>query len=229
MDPPTLDDTTLSTLALLETRLLRLEHLMYGQLSVTEPKVSAIRSLQDLEYRFAKLLQHVRAYSDLLKLYKSHPTLFQPPPPSQPPPELSPEEARSIVLSFASSYSTPSRPTPPNFTPYYSTLPYYKPSYTTPSFEAVVALLTDISNTPIPDAAQSANLASLLPRMKGIEVTQLAQAAEIAELRTRSERVVRRWYEKGVLAYSDFIAGVESQVEKVEQAVRRAEKARDEI
>jgi len=65
--------------------------------------------------------------------------------------------------------------------------------------------------------------------MKGIEATQLAQAAEIAELRARSELVVRQWYENGILAYSDFIAGVESQVEKVEQVVRRAEKARAEI
>jgi hypothetical protein len=130
---------------------------------------------------------------------KSNPTLFQPPPASQPPPELSPEALRAIVLSAASSYP------------------------------ATASILTAISDTPVPDSAQSANLASLLPRMKGIEATQLAQAAEIAELRARSELVVRKWYEDGILAYSDFIAGVESQVEKVEQALRRAEKASDEI
>jgi hypothetical protein len=63
----TLDDTTLSTLSLLEARLLRIEHVLYGH-TVVETKSTAIRGLQDLEYRFSKLLQHVRAYSDLLRL-----------------------------------------------------------------------------------------------------------------------------------------------------------------
>jgi hypothetical protein len=65
--------------------------------------------------------------------------------------------------------------------------------------------------------------------MKGIEAIQLAQAAEIAELRERSEIVVRHWYEHGVMGYSDFIAGVEGRIERVERALRRVEKTRDEI
>lgn len=65
--------------------------------------------------------------------------------------------------------------------------------------------------------------------MKGVEATQLAQAAEIAELRARSEAAVRRWYEHDVMGYSDFVAGVESRIERIERTTRRLEKARDEI
>ncbi|KAI0847670.1 hypothetical protein F5Y00DRAFT_240783 [Daldinia vernicosa] len=194
----TLDNTTLSTISLLETRLLRIEHLLYGH-TVQQPKASAIRSMQELEHRFATLLQRMRVYAELLKLYKSQPSLFQPPPPSQPPSDLPPEAVRAIVLAAAS------------------------------SFPATASALTAISDTPIPDPAHTATLAALLPKMKGIEATQIAQAAEIAELRARSEVVVRRWYEHNVMSYSNFVAGVESRVENAERIVRRVERARNEV
>ncbi|KAI0425659.1 hypothetical protein F5Y09DRAFT_93825 [Xylaria sp. FL1042] len=194
----TIEDTTLSTISLLEVRLLRIEHLLYGS-STSQSTTSVIRSLQELEHRFSKLLQHIRVYGELLKLYKSNPTLFQSPPPSQPPPELSSEALRAIVLSAASSYP------------------------------ATASALTAIADTPVPDPAHSAGLAALLPRMKGIEATQLAQAAEIAELRARSEAAIRRWYTHDVMRYSDFVAGVEGCIERVERATRRVERTRDEI
>lgn len=65
--------------------------------------------------------------------------------------------------------------------------------------------------------------------MKGVEATQMAQAAEIAELRGRSEVLVRKWYESGVVGYGDFVAGVEGRVERMERQVRRAEKAREDV
>lgn len=65
-----MDDTTLSTISLLEARLLRIEHLLYGNLA-PQSTVSAIRGLQDLEHRFSKLLQHIRVYGELLKLCRS--------------------------------------------------------------------------------------------------------------------------------------------------------------
>ncbi|KAI1645079.1 uncharacterized protein F4817DRAFT_344871 [Daldinia loculata] len=194
----TLDNTTLSTISLLEARLLRIEHLLYGH-TAQQPKVSTIRSMQELEHRFVTLLQRMRVYAELLKLYKSQPTLFQPPPPSQPPSELSPEALRAIVLAAAS------------------------------SFPATASALTAISDTPIPDPAHTTTLAALLPKMKGIEATQIAQAAEIAELRARSEVVVRQWYEHNVMSYSNFVAGVESRVENAERVVRRVERARNEV
>ncbi|KAF2967685.1 hypothetical protein GQX73_g5851 [Xylaria multiplex] len=194
----TIEETTLSTISLLEGRLLRIEHLLYGS-SVTQSTTSAVRNLHDLEHRFTKLLQHIRVYGELLKLYKSNPTLFQSPPASQPPPELSVEALRAIVLSAAASYP------------------------------ATASALTAISDTPVPDPAYSAGLATLLPRMRGIEATQLAQSAEIAELRARSEAAIRQWYTHDVMGYSDFVASVESRIERVERATRRVEKSRDEI
>lgn len=63
--------------------------------------------------------------------------------------------------------------------------------------------------------------------MKAIEATQIAQAAELAELRGRSEAVIRTWYEGGVLKSSQFLADVESRVGKVERRVRRTERERE--
>lgn len=82
-------------------------------------------------------------------------------------------------------------------------------------------------DTPVPDPKLSAELASLVPRMKGVEATQLAQEADIAELRARSERVMRAWYEGRVLRYGRFVAEAEGRVERVEQGIRRLEKGRE--
>ncbi|KAI2632931.1 hypothetical protein GGS21DRAFT_147816 [Xylaria nigripes] len=192
------DDTTLSTISLLEGRLLRIEHLLYGS-SAFQPTNSAIRSLQELEHRISKLIQHIRVYGELLKLHKSHPTLFRSSPISQPPSELSLEALRAIIISAAPSYPT------------------------------TASALTAICDTPVPDPNHSAVLANLLPRMKGIEATQQVQATEIAELRARSEKAIRQWYEHDVMRYSDFVADVEGRIVRIEQTVRRAERARDEI
>ncbi|KAI1493351.1 hypothetical protein F5X96DRAFT_225888 [Biscogniauxia mediterranea] len=194
----TLDETSLSTISLLEARLSRIEYLLYGH-SSPQPKVTAARSMQELEHRFSILLQRIRVYGELLRLYKSQPTLFRPPAPAEPPSELPTDALRAVVLAAASSYP------------------------------ATASALTAIADTPVPDPAQSAALAALLPRMRGVEATQLAQAAEIAALRARSEAVVRRWYERDVLAYSNFVAGVESRVEMAERTARRVQKARDEV
>ncbi|KAI5921214.1 hypothetical protein F4810DRAFT_380465 [Camillea tinctor] len=194
----TLDETSLSTISLLEARLSRIEYLLYGH-SSPQTKVSAAQSMHELEHRFSVLLQRIRVYGELLRLYKSQPTLFHPPPASQPPSDLPPDALRAVVLAAASSYPS------------------------------TASSLTAVADTPVPEPAQSAALAALLPRMKGVEATQLAQAAEIAALRARSEDAVRRWYERDVLAYSDFVAGVEARVERAERAARRAQRARDEV
>ncbi|CAI4211155.1 unnamed protein product [Parascedosporium putredinis] len=83
--------------------------------------------------------------------------------------------------------------------------------------------------THVPDPAQSAGLVSQMERMKALEVTQLAQAADIAELRIRSEEVIRRWYETNALTPSDFIAEMEHRVSRVERLVRRAELEEDSL
>ncbi|KAL2108372.1 hypothetical protein VUR80DRAFT_3925 [Thermomyces stellatus] len=196
-----LDVTTITTLQLLESRLLHLEQMVYG-ISPTDPptsnEVSVARQLENLERRFRALLSRVRVYNDIHKIHKAQPKLFDEPKASEPPSDLPYEALRSIVLASAS------------------------------SFPATESALRAINDCPVPDPAQSAALISQVERMKAIETTQIAQAAEMAELRTRSEEVIRRWYEGNALGASEFIAEVESRVTGVERAVRRAERMRAE-
>ncbi|KAK3934908.1 nuclear distribution protein [Diplogelasinospora grovesii] len=192
-----LDETALTTMALLEARLLRIDHLLYGSSAppYRPPTETTLDSLAKLENRFAIVLRRFRVYAELLKIYAAHPSLFQSPSPDAPPTELSPEALRATVLSYAASF---------------------------PSTASALTAVT--SDTPVPDAKRSADLASLMPRMKGVEAMQLAQEAEIAELRTRSECVLRRWYEGRMLRYSQFVADIEGRIEEVEMGVRRAER-----
>ncbi|KAI1842576.1 hypothetical protein JX265_012568 [Neoarthrinium moseri] len=194
-----LDDTTLETISYLESRLLRIEHMLYGH--TTPPaKAPAIPNLQQLEHRFAQLLQHVRTYAELLKIYNANPTLFDAPSTSETPPSSLDTSALAQMVLAASTL-----------------------------YPSTASSLTSINDTPVPDPALSTSLAALLPRMKAAEAAQLAQAAEVAELRARSEAVVRRWYEGSVVGYGDFVAGVEGRVERVERQVRRVEKARQDV
>lgn len=203
MEEQSLDRTTLATISLLEARLLRLEQILHGSspVSATRPAGgdSAVESLANLERRFATLISRFRVYADILKLYRTHPSFFQSPSPDDPAPsQLDTAALRATVLSFAS------------------------------SFPSTVSALTAVtSDTPVPDPKLSADLVALLPRMKGVEATQLAQEAEIGELRDRSERVIRKWYEERVVGYGGFIADVEGRVESVERKVRRAEALRE--
>lgn len=98
-----------------------------------------------------------------------------------------------------------------------------------PAYAATASALTAVADTPVPDPALSAGLAALAPRMRGLEATQAVQAAEIADLRRRSEALVRRWYERDVVGYAHSVAAVEGRVARVETAIRRAEKAREEV
>ncbi|KAI7782705.1 hypothetical protein LA080_013041 [Diaporthe eres] len=202
MEEQSLDRTTLATISLLEARLLRIEQILHGSKSGPVPKPagdSVVESLANLERRFATLISRFRVYADILKLYRTHPSFFQSPTPDDPAPsQLETAALRAIVLSFAS------------------------------SFPSTVSALTAVtSDTPVPDPKLSADLVALLPRMKGVEATQLAQEAEIGELRDRSERVVRKWYEERVVGYGSFVADAEGRVESVERKVRRAEALRD--
>ncbi|KAF4337795.1 RO-10-like protein [Fusarium beomiforme] len=191
-----MDETTLSTLDLLESRLLRIEHLLYGQSQspALAQDQSAISQLNKLERRFSMLLSDVRVYHELMKIYRTHPDFFHSPDPSEPPSQLDIDALQSIVLASAS------------------------------AFPAILSSLTAIKDSPIPDPADSAALVALQDRMRAIEATQVAQAAEMADLRQRSEIAIRSWYETGVLDNSKTMANLESRVEVVERQVRRAER-----
>ncbi|KAH8124430.1 hypothetical protein ACSS6W_010321 [Trichoderma asperelloides] len=196
MDDP-LDKTTLATISLLESRLLRIEHLLYG--TATSPTSSlnhhdaALEKMDILERRFNNMVSQIRVYAELLKIYKSNPDLFHAPPPSQPPSQLDSETIQSIVLSSAS------------------------------SFPATLSALTAAKDIPIPDSSASASLISLTQRMKAIEATQIAQAVEISKLRSKSEILVRSWYENRALANSQVIADSDGRIRRVEVEVKRRE------
>ncbi len=96
-----------------------------------------------------------------------------------------------------------------------------------PSFPATVSALTAVQDTPVPDPTESAALVALTERMRGVEATQRAQEAEVAELRARSEATLRSWYEAGLLPTSDATAEVEARVGRVERMVRRKERERE--
>lgn len=67
----TLDNTTLSTISLLESRLLRIEQILYGQSDAPQtiaPEESASVALAELERRYGLLLRHFRVYSELVKI-----------------------------------------------------------------------------------------------------------------------------------------------------------------
>ncbi|KAG6167928.1 hypothetical protein E4U11_006338 [Claviceps purpurea] len=196
MDNP-LDQTTLTTISLLESRLLRIEHVLHGH-AASHPAgqaESAIQRIQNLEKRFSMLISRIRVYGELLKIYKSTPDLFHAPDASEPPSQLSVDAIRSIVLASA------------------------------PAIPATLSCLTAIQDSPVPDPAESASLIGLTERMKAIEATQLAQAAEMAELRQRSEAVMLAWYERGVLANSQSLADLEGKAQDVERTIRRREVA----
>lgn len=61
--------------------------------------------------------------------------------------------------------------------------------------------------------------------MKVIEATQLAQAAQVAQLRGRSEAALRAWFEGDMLQKSNFVADAESRVERAERTIRQKERA----
>ncbi|KAK7983565.1 NADH-quinone oxidoreductase [Apiospora arundinis] len=202
-----MDDTTLETLSYLEARLLRIEYVLYGH-TAPSAKAPAITSLHQLEHRFATLLQRVSTYKDLLRIFccqtkRTRTSSTRPAQHPRRPPSvdslLPPDALEQIVLAAA------------------------------PSYPATASALTSIADTPVPEPALSASLAALLPRMKGIEATQAAQRAEMAELRARSEACVRQWYENSIVGYSDFVANAEGRIERVERGVRRVEKAREEV
>ena len=136
---------------------------------------------------------------------KAHPSLFQPPSTSRssesqqaPPTQLSPEAVRATVLAYATAFPS-----------------------------TASALTAATADTPIPDAAQSAALATLAPRMRAAAAMQRAQAAEVAELRARSEAALRAWYERGVLRCGNAVADLEARLGRVERGVRRVAKARE--
>lgn len=76
MDDP-LDKTTLATISLLESRLLRIEHLLYGTtaspFSSQTQHDAALGKMDALERRFSRMISQIRVYAELLKICQLSP------------------------------------------------------------------------------------------------------------------------------------------------------------
>lgn len=99
-------------------------------------------------------------------------------------------------------------------------------SYAT-AFPETASRLSSLKDLPIPDAQASIALIELQPRLQKLLAVQRQQALEMSELRTRSARLLQRWYELGVLGSSECWAEWEAQLEDVEREVKRNEVIRD--
>lgn len=95
------------------------------------------------------------------------------------------------------------------------------------AYPATASRLTSISDLPIPAASLSAQLIELQPRVARTEALQMAQSADMAELRQRTAAVLQRWYAVDVLGAGESWAELEGRVRHVEQRIRRAALAKD--
>lgn len=73
----TMEQTSQATLELLESRVRRVEHLLYGGNTPEDthalPAKPTVDALADLERRFSSLVSNVRVYAELLKICTSIP------------------------------------------------------------------------------------------------------------------------------------------------------------
>ncbi|KAH8701803.1 hypothetical protein BGW36DRAFT_289204 [Talaromyces proteolyticus] len=196
-----------ASVELLEGRLRRLEYLLTGDSQWTGHPAPASRpdSLEDtVARRLARLEADLSALSkskpavyDILQLYTRFPDLFKEMPTEAPPANLSTQNLASIVLSYAS------------------------------AFPETSSRLTSLNDLPVPDAKASIALIELQPRLERLLQIQRQQAQEVSELRTRSARLLQRWYELGLVGSSECWADWESRLEDIDHEVKRREAVRD--
>jgi hypothetical protein len=94
------------------------------------------------------------------------------------------------------------------------------------SFHQTASRLTSVNDTPIPTAELSTALIDAAIKAARVEVLQETQSRELADLKRRSAAVLQRWYSVDILQVGECWADLEGRVEAVEQAVRRANSAR---
>ncbi|KAI9802567.1 MAG: hypothetical protein M1833_001639 [Piccolia ochrophora] len=201
--PTTPEQTALSTISLLETRLRRLEHSITGADSGDALPTKAVSTesittrLASLEDALRRLSTHSKQIQDILSLHSRHPTFFDATSsPSEPPSALPDASVSSIVLASATLYPT------------------------------TASRLTSIVDTPIPPAEASTSLIALMPRVARLDILQERQDRELADLRRRSAEVLERWYTVTVMGGGDCWAEWDDRCSRVEGSVRRMEARR---
>lgn len=97
-----------------------------------------------------------------------------------------------------------------------------------PAFPQTASRLTTLKDQSIPPTSASTALIALQPRLLHLEREQAGLKREIAELRSRSARIVERWYELGVLGDGECWGEWESRASGCERMVRRLEREKQE-
>lgn len=202
------DDPAFSTLSNLESRLQHLEFLLSGStdpfgqpLPATKPMSAddtVAARLEKLEKQLRKLSDSSALVRSVLGLQKRHPDLLTPGSQSDRdiPSTLDPGATVAIVLAHAS------------------------------AFPETASRLTSLKDLPVPDAAKSALLIELGPRIEEARKVQERQIKEVSELRIRSARLVEKWVGLQV-GTGDCWAEWEGRLNDAERGVRRVEVRRE--
>ncbi|RMY65267.1 hypothetical protein D0862_15283 [Hortaea werneckii] len=199
-----IDKTAADTLALLEERIRRIDHLLHGHTTLNSslhendpdsPPPSATVRLRKLERSLSSLLDRSPAAHQAIALQKSHPHLFSSSSTTTPT-DLPTSTLAALVLAHSHLYTNLS------------------------------TQLTQLQTTPLPDSTPLTHLIDLQPRINKLQTKQHEQAQELADLRSRSALAVENWYTGGVMAMGERWADWEERVREVEILVRRREATR---
>jgi hypothetical protein len=193
------NDTPAQSLDSLEARLQRISYAINGDQdedASTTPRSAdgtAASRLQKLETQMQTLASKSSTADMVLKLQSQHPNLFNQTNSAEQPNTLPLPSQASLVLSHAQLYSR------------------------------ISGQLQSLQETNVPDPTSASKLRELQPRIDKAAARQEQQAAELAELRSRSAAAVERWYETGVLGMAERWAEWEERMRDVEIVVRRLE------
>lgn len=188
------------TLDLLEARLQRISYALNGD-NETEDASTTPRSadttaalrLRSLERQMHLIASKSSTADEVLKLQSKHPDIFNQATNTVHSNLLPLAPQAALVLSHAQLYSR------------------------------VSGQLQSLQETTVPDSTSASKLRELHPRIEKAAARQDQQAAELAELRSRSAAAVERWYDTGVLGMAERWAEWEERMRDVEIIVRRLE------
>jgi len=85
-------------------------------------------------------------------------------------------------------------------------------------------MLAAVKDLTIPDPEISADLIGLQPRIDRVSVLQEGMLQEMSELRSRSTKVLERWYLEGVEGVNKDFAEWDERLRDVEVSVMRRER-----
>lgn len=194
------DDTPAHFLDSLEARLQRISYALNGDQEIedaatapTPADATAASRLRKLELQMQTLASKSSTVDQVLKLQAQHPHIFTQANSAEQPNTLSLPSQAALVLSHAQLYSK------------------------------ISGQLQSLQETSVPEPTSASKLRELQPRIDRAAAKQEQQAAELAELRSRSAAAVERWYETGVLGMAEQWAEWEERMRDVEIVVRRLE------